>query len=265
MIALSAPQYPILGDLFSPLHHHLVIDSVLEGNTPARVFADRLNDPTAGLIWDRQDAILVAGRLADDLTEIIQNEIVPDARRRWIPALTIYYADEGWVGPLMERMAAFKPELTGMRFYHFDRLRVNWREILPEGYGMRRIDPELLNKADLLNAADVAGWVRSFWASDEDFVQKGFGYCAMMEDSIASWCLTVFVARDQRELGVATARDQQGKGLATAVAAAALEHCLGNGFQPYWHCLDENIPSWRIAERLGFCDPVHYDVIRLHL
>jgi predicted GNAT family acetyltransferase len=75
----------------------------------------------------------------------------------------------------------------------------------------------------------------------------------------------VFAGGNQRELGVATVMDQRGKGLATLVTAACLEHCQANGFQPNWHCLDENTASWLIAEKIGFYDAVHYEVIRIHL
>ncbi len=265
MKPIAAEQYAEIGPLFEPLRYNLVIDSVLEGNTPGWVYADRAAAPRTGLIWDRQDAVLVAGKENEALWSIIQDEIIPDARKRWIPELSISYPDEDWAAAIMVRLAAFRPEKTGRRYYRFDTLRSSWRELLPDGYGLRRIDPSLLDSEDIFNADQMAGWVRSFWASDEDFVRKGFGYCAMTEDTIASWCLTVFASRDQRELAVGTAADQRGKGLATAVAAASVEHCLSNGFQPHWHCLDENTASWKVAEKIGFSDPVPYQVVRIHL
>ncbi len=264
MISLSPDQFSLLSGLFEPLRFNLVVDSVIDGNTPGLVFADRLDEPAAGLIWDRQDAILLAGKFVDEMGTIIEEQIIPDARRRWIPEQSIFYPDGSWAAPLMERFSGYRAEHTGRRFYRFERLRVNWRERLPEGYGIRRIDPYLLESETLLNAGEMAGWVRSFWATDEDFARTGFGYCDPSEDAIASWCLTVFASRDQRELGVGTAVDQRGKGLATAVSAACVEHCLANGFIPHWHCLDENKPSWALAERIGFTAPVSYQVVRIH-
>lgn len=90
MIRLTSDQYSLLTGLFEPLRFNLVVDSVIDGNTPGLAFADRLDEPSAGLIWDRQDAVLLAGKYVDEMGAIIEEQIIPDARRRWIPEQSIF-------------------------------------------------------------------------------------------------------------------------------------------------------------------------------
>ena len=41
------------------------------------------------------------------------------------------------------------------------------------------------------------------------------------------------------------------KGVATATAARFIEHCLGHGITPHWECTSDNVPSTRVAEKVG--------------
>ena len=68
MQRLDFEDYPRLRALFEGLRFNLVVDSILAGNTPAWAFADSLAAPRVGLLWDRQDGVLLAGdpAAADD-------------------------------------------------------------------------------------------------------------------------------------------------------------------------------------------------------
>lgn len=262
---LYLDQYATLTNLFEPLRFNLVIDSIIDGNTPGWVFADRGTAPTSGLMWDRQDAVLAAGRPDDGLIATIQQEILPDARRRWIPELCFFMGDPAWEDRIRNILTGVEIERADRFYYRFGGLKINWQEALPDGFLMRRIDPFLLQNDTLFNAGEVAGWVSSFWATFEDFTRKGFGFCVLDADMVVSWCLTVFASRDQRELGLATVPEYRGKGLATATAAACLAHCLTQGYNPHWHCWADNRPSQVVAEKVGFVDPIRYEVLRIKI
>src|SRR5512135_594019 len=86
-------HYTAVLPLFDSLDYNLVIRSVIEGNTPAWVFADDPDRPRTALIWDRQDALLVAGsadaQARQALRDVILERIVPNARSRWIPEFAL--------------------------------------------------------------------------------------------------------------------------------------------------------------------------------
>jgi RimJ/RimL family protein N-acetyltransferase len=231
------------------------------------VYADDAATPRTAWIWNRMDAMLVAGDPADTdavtaLAMILANRAVPDARERGIPEMALFYDGPAWEAAARALVSAWGPALAWRRFYTFDRPRVDWRAGLDTGCEMVPIDEALLGSETLPNVGHVQGWVRSFWHSYRSFLETGFGYALLVGGAVASWCLTVYAHADQRELGLATAPEQRQRGYATLVAAAAVEHAAARGLTPHWHCWDDNVPSIRVAERVGFVEPVRYAVWR---
>ncbi|RPJ41003.1 MAG: GNAT family N-acetyltransferase [Chloroflexi bacterium] len=238
---LALSQYPAVLPLFQPLDFNLVIRSVVEGHTPAWVYADDPTSSRAALLWDRQDALLIAGdshdaNLRADLGDRIRDHIVPDARARWIPELTLFYTP-GWERTLPALLDGFRLQPAQRLNYRLP--NGQWSQPVPlpspAGFELRRIDDGLL-VSHLAYLDQVRGWIDSFWHRPEDFLHTGFGFCALVDDQIASWCLTVFAAGSARELGLATVPTFRGRGLATRLAAACVEHALTHDIRPHWHC-----------------------------
>ena len=265
---LTEDRYPLLRPLFAPLRYNLVVDSVIDGNTPAWVYADDADRPTTALIWDKQDAMLVAGLPANHafnqaLAGALDTEIFLDARGRGIPYLSLHYPDGGWETAIETTLLqGRRAEKAVRRAYHWGRLRVDWRKALPLGYEVRRLTPELLAQVELENMDQVVGWVDSFWRSHAAFAETGFGFGAFRGQAVASWCLTVFASGLDFELGLATLPEHRNQGLATLTAAASVEHCLSLGGTPHWHCWEDNTASQVVAAKVGFEQPVQYMVYR---
>ncbi|MGD8398926.1 MAG: GNAT family N-acetyltransferase [Anaerolineae bacterium] len=268
MRQLAPDQYDRVRPLFARLRYNLVVDSVLDGHTPGWVYADDAAAPRTAWLWNRMDAMLVAGDEADAdaaaaLGTVIANRAVPDARSRHIPELSLFYDGPAWQAPARALVSSWQPELAWRRFYAFERTRVDWRARLAPGCEMVPIDEVLLGDEALDNVSHVQGWVRSFWPSYQAFVETGFGYALLVGKTVASWCLTVYAHADQRELGLATAPEYRQRGYATLVAAATVDHAAARGLGPHWHCWDDNAPSIKVAERVGFVAPVRYTVWRI--
>ncbi|MBI4928812.1 MAG: GNAT family N-acetyltransferase [Anaerolineae bacterium] len=262
---LYRDRFEGLRSLFSGLRTNLVVDSIIDGNTPAWVYADAADSPRSAWMWDRQDAVLFAGTPDPGLVETLREVVLPDAQSRWIPELCLFTSSAEWEEVLREG-------LPGLRITPAQRLRFcysgkhpAWRDLLPEGFSLRRMDAYLLHNSDLLNVDQMAGWVSSFWESDDSFFRTGFGYCVIEEDTVVSWCLTVFASTNQRELGLATVPGRRGRGLAAVTATACLEHCDRAGLTPHWHCWADNAPSSAVALHVGFIEPEPYEVLRLRL
>ncbi|HSJ57367.1 MAG TPA: GNAT family N-acetyltransferase [Anaerolineae bacterium] len=270
MYALDRHQYNRVRPLFAGLRYNLVVDSILDGHTPGWVYADDPIAPRIAWLWNRMDAMLVAGdptangALAE-LTALIRDLAVPDARRRGVPELSLFYDGHAWEARARALVQPWQPERTWRRFYTFGRLRVDWPGGMPAGGEVRAIDHALLAEARLENLASVQGWVLSFWPSYDAFVETGFGSALVVGGTIASWCLTVYASGSRRELGLATAPAHRRLGYATLVAAAAVDHAVARGVTPEWHCGDDNIPSIRVAEKVGFTNPERYAVWRFEI
>lgn len=267
---LNLSDYWLVGELFEDLRYNLVIDSVIAGNTPAWVYVDDGPEPRAAWIWNRMGTMLLAGQSDEEafnraLSAVLSGRVVPDARRRRIPSLTLHYSPDVWEAKVGRLLPGVAGERTWRRFYAFDRLRVLWREQIAPGCAMRRIDGELLHQGQLENVGSVVGWVRSFWHTFEDFAERGFGFCLVRGEVITGWCLTVYASGRDVELGLATAPEYRGRGFATLTAAACVEHSIDKGFTPHWHCDEANLASMRVAEKVGFSHPTRYPVYTFRL
>ena len=161
--------------LFERLRYNLVIDSVIDGNTPAWVYADDPDEPGTAWMWNRQDAILLAGYGDDDrvneaLGALFAGKVIPDAVRRHIPDLSLHYSPQSWQGKTDLVLRGAHPVKTARRYYTFRQPAVDWRAQLPPSYRMERLDEAFLGNAGLQHIRPVVGWVRSFWHSIPDFV-----------------------------------------------------------------------------------------------
>lgn len=253
--------------LFERLRYNLVIDSVIDGNTPAWVYADDPHQPRTAWMWNCQDAILLAGysgndRVNEALGDLFARNVIPDAVRRHIPDLSLHNSPQSWQGKTDPVLRGARPVKTERRFYTFRQPVVDWRAQLPPGYRMERLDEALLADASLQHIRPVVGWVRSFWHSIPDFVGKGFGFCLLRSNVVVSWCLSVYASGEHYELGLATVPDFQNRGFATLVAAACVELCDTHRWTPHWHCWQDNLPSIAVAEKIGFGHPTTYEVLR---
>ncbi len=266
---LSPKDYPAVQTLFTPLNFNLVIRSVMEGHTPAWVFATPQRN--AALIWDRQDAVLIAGQADEEssagLREVILQHILPDAQSRYIPELALFYTP-AWAEHLPRLLAKQNPQLTGRISFRLPTHFAPGELYPPQGFTLQRIDDSLL-ASHLVNLDQVRGWIDSFWFSEADFLHTGFGYCALTGNTIAAWCLTVFAGGNSgalgasRELGLATIPEFRNRGLATLVASACLQHGLAHQMALHWHCWADNLPSIAVAKKIGFTVERAYQVYKI--
>jgi RimJ/RimL family protein N-acetyltransferase len=262
---LDPGHYGLVKPLYEDLSYNLVVDSVIAGNTPGRILVDDASAPHTAWLWNRMGTMLVAGNPDNDafnraLSTVLSQEVLPDARRRRIPSLTLHYSPDAWEDSIDRLFPGLSSEKAWRRFYRFDHLKVDWKAELNQSNVMRPLDESLLRTDHLENVEHVLGWIHSFWHSIEDFLETGFGFCITRGEAVASWCLTVYARGRDFELGLATLPEYRNRGYATCTAAASVEHSVRSGFTPHWHCDEENVASMRVAERVGFSDPVRYTV-----
>lgn len=265
MRRLRRPDYGRVLPLFDDLRYNLVVDSIVAGNTPAWVYADDLKRPRTAWMWNRMGTMLLAGdpdnsRFNRALTTLLAERVAPEARRRQIPSLTLHYAPSAWEDQGDALLPGLKPRRMWRRFYVFDQLAIDWKERLHPECVMQPIDARLLQSDRLENLERVVGWIHSFWHTVEDFKETGFGFSLVRNEAVTSWCLTVYAAGRDVELGLATAPRYRDRGYATLTAAACAELGVARGFKLHWHCDDENLPSIRVAEKVGFSNPTRYKV-----
>lgn len=50
---LGTPTHEKVRGLFAGLNYHLVIFSIIEGNSPGQIWVDRLDQPQTAFVWDK--------------------------------------------------------------------------------------------------------------------------------------------------------------------------------------------------------------------
>ena len=252
--------------LYAPISYNLSIASIISGNTRGWIYADDPVAPRAALLWSEVDALLLAGdphdsALRADVGSLIAHTLVPEIASRYIRDVMVYYTPDAWADYREAILPGLHAQQAFHRAYRPGPLRLDPYANLPEGWSLEPITGALMAQRGLANIEEVEGWVLSFWRSPEDFERLGLGYALRIGEVIASWCLSVYVAGNDYELGLATAPAFRNRGCATRVAAACLAQGYAQARTPHWHCWDTNLASATVAEKVGFTDPMRYPVL----
>jgi RimJ/RimL family protein N-acetyltransferase len=247
MIVLRHQEVHRVRHLFSAQHLALVIDAVIAGNSPARVWADDPVTPRTAMAWDGAHCIYLVGAPGHHQAcrELFGREIAPAGQ-----GVFKLYASE----------AAASAVFTGYPLRRRDRVLyrgdgsadAGWRQRIPAGFQVSAIGAQLAELRGLGNFAEVTGEIESCWNSIADFQRAGFGFCAHDAGTIVCWCTAEYVSDGQCGIGIETVAAYRGRGFATLTASAFAEHCAERGTVPHWDSWSGNLASVAVAEKLGF-------------
>jgi RimJ/RimL family protein N-acetyltransferase len=271
MHELTLNQFPITKPLFAPLTHHLVVESILAGLTPGRMFVDDVIAPRTAVAWF-QRRLFLAGEWTQTavnhaLHHLITTVYYPELAAigpRWT-AFTLVYTP-GWQD-VMDVVLAGKHPLAGQRLcYHLHPAGQDWQPSLPPGFALRPVDAALLADAAIQNLDYVTDEMVSERPSVPDFLAKSFGACIVHQGQIVGWCMSEYNVGSRCELGIETDDAYQRRGLARATATAVIREAVARGLTEIgWICEADNLPSIATAEHLGFelhqADPTFYAFI----
>ncbi|MCK1992103.1 GNAT family N-acetyltransferase [Peribacillus muralis] len=128
---------------------------------------------------------------------------------------------------------------------------------LQESYTLSRLDEATIRNSSEFNI----NYYERFWGSAVDFLDKGFGYSVVHDETVvASECTSIFRGKVYAEIDIYTKADYRGMGLAQKAAQAFIEQCLKHKMLPRWDCNVENLASMKLAGRLGFSEPSIYSI-----
>ena len=137
-------------------HLSLVIDAVIAGNSPARVWADDRAEPRTAMVWDGAHWIYLVG--ASDhheaCREVFERDIAPAGR-----GIFMLYATEAAARTVV---ADFPLDRRERVFYRGERPAVNaWQLRMPAGFRVSAIRDHLPELAMLSNFAAVTAEIGS--------------------------------------------------------------------------------------------------------
>jgi GNAT superfamily N-acetyltransferase len=238
----------------------MVLASVVEGNTRAQLWQSiQPPDGIICLLWDKGNNVfyLAGDAISRETTERLSSLIGAHIRVRAIEEGLSRFKVHA-LSPSLEQSI---PQLfQDIQLYKMNKLIYVFRkQRVPaistpavEDVRYALIDALFLEKDDYQNVQHVRAEVDWMWSSRVKFRENGFGYAALLGESIVCWCTAEYVSARTCGIGIETLQAYQNKGIATATAAHFVDYCLHHNITPYWECGSRNIGSNRVAEKVGF-------------
>lgn len=257
---LKPHQFDRIASLFDhiPTEQSIAIQSVIAGNTKGRIFVDNTSQPKTALVWVIYCMFYFLGDpenpdFNDALPGFFQNELIPmnEALDCSCFIMTLL-EDRGWKKMLDGLFRHFSYE-TGFRSaFYFDVASFQAQNgfagmltnVLP-------IDNTLEQSPE---SAELMENILEFWPNLRAFLDHGIGYIYKSEDGhIASACFSVASAKGFQEIVINTYdQSDRKKGYGSLVARAFIKKCLQRRLTPVWNAYETNLPSVKIAEKMGF-------------
>ena len=240
--------------LFAPLSFHASCAAVLNGENPGRILIDDPRDPTAGFVHSPEAAYLSGDADNSDFCTSLE-VYLRDSRNLGLPIwhLVLVVSSDRWV----ERLGEFAGESRLARFArrHYTCSKEDGIEPLapPQGAVLRRIDEAFLDDDAHTRPEHIDRWIHNNWESRARFLMDGFGVVTICESEVVAWSVADCITEGTCEIGIHTASKWRRKGMGAFTASGAIQCAFSIGMQSVgWHCHEENIASWRTAEKAGF-------------
>lgn len=129
---------------------------------------------------------------------------------------------------------------------------------VPDGYRLAAIDAQIAGMLTTEPLPLSRDHVFNF-ASVENFLRSGFGYCLLKEGEIVSAASTFAVSKSGIEIQVNTVDSERGRGLAAIVSAALILESMRRRLTAHWDAANQT--SARLAQRLGYTSAGTYRVL----
>ncbi len=268
MLEIPADRFLVVASLVRRLSYPQPAQAIIEGTTEGCVFVDSPTAPSIALIIEKKANVFLAGEPTPDaiqsLAHLFSNVIIPAGETMSRPMRHLQYHPLSWsehIPHILEQRPPVEDLRVAYSITDPARVLASVDEVsgtpVPVGSRLARADTALLN-SNLGNVEGLRSEVLGQWASLDEFCAYGFGFCLVVNDDIAAWCLSEYHTSHACSFGVETISAYQRRGYGTTVAKAALSECVRHGFEPHWDAWKRNVPSLKTAERAGFDSKVEY-------
>jgi len=224
------------------------VHSVLDGSMPGTVHADDAEAPRSAVVVNNSGWAFAIGQPRGDLVAAW----LPRFLDNYLPGQPtgLWATSDGWRAALDPLFARYEWRTE----YHLGTaLEPRPASVLPKDWSLRRIDGSLARQFQ----GRVDPWVVEIWGGADALAERAGGWAVVRGDGVlASFCCACAVGGPpgevEAEIEIGTAPDSRQRGVAAAAAEAFFGECGERGWLPAWTCGTGNVPSARLAERLGF-------------
>ena len=222
--------------------------------------------PNTSALWCYFDGIMPGKTFVDDLNaptkaicklDMSWTYISDDADFPWIEETLRKIIKTDWIQVVWVPERGSKTPLRDLgtvipRYEYTQRKPIEQK---PRDVELKPYDSELYEKVPWKDFHEQV------YGSEENFLKIAFGFYALENGEICSESEAAFTARGYTELGIITDEEKRRKGFAFATCVKTLEEVDKRDLTAIWACDKENIESKKLAEKLGFVNPIEYNFI----
>ncbi len=264
ILELNKSDFSAVRHIFMGHKYQLPVQAIIQGHYPGKIFVDHPDAPRTALAWAFNRWAYIGGdpdnaMFTQGLASLMKSVIVPESHRLNHDWLEIYISNgddsEQWSRTIERDLGEFNPVRHQEMLMVFDKQRYlrNKKVIgIPNGYKLMKVDIPII-PPELADTAFVSADYLSITA---------IGYSILKGTEVIATCSSNgFEIGREFMIEIETFIEQERKrGLATLAGQALIEHCIAHDLIPYWETNRENVPSWKVAERLGFATAETYPV-----
>lgn len=261
-IRIEKDQYHVVKGLFSGMESVFTPYplSILEETIDGIVFVDNQDHPQCAAVMSSD---LIGGRLIGHAVdkEFIEGFIATMKEHFFSNGSSSNFslfwstASETW-DELIFRIFGYKVFRISRTQFKFDRHVFETLGPVETSKDMFRIDAAMLQSHEPLRRE-----IQGFWGSTENYLQHDVGWIALSSDgSVLGLCHAAFLGGGLAELSIQVNKSARGQGLGFQLARNFIRDCLNRGVIPNWTCDTQNVPSIRMAHKLGFKEDRTYNM-----
>ncbi|MGM0641904.1 MAG: GNAT family N-acetyltransferase [Thermotogota bacterium] len=242
-------------ELFSSLNFITPVNSILEGNTPSKIYVDNLDDPSNAFIWNDFRYSYWVGDYNNkeflfDLEKLLNEDLFPKAKKSSDPTMVLYPDTKEMLENTEKILKNKHPLKIKRQFFKLNKQKFNSLKYEEnKDIEIKKMDEEFLYTI----GKNISEDIKTTWKSLGLFLEKGIGFVLLKNDEIISSCHSCFAGKMTFEINVNTYNSEnRNKGYAKIVTSKFIEYCIEKNIEPTWECWKGNIPSENLAEKLGF-------------
>jgi len=219
--------------------------NVLKGVTRGQILVDDQVHPNWAVVREATYGSLYFG---GEINASLISELVEQFRQVGEVGIGCWLEDE------LNDMLPSNPDYDGRAIYFPDCIAN--KELLnmqpPSGYTLGPRDQKLFEQSfDYQSTLDELG-------SLENVINLTLGVMVLYEDKVVCEAGTGAPIKGVIEVGVTTHEDHRQRGLATIACANLIARCEAQGYKTWWDCAKQNIPSTKLARKLGYQNEREY-------
>jgi len=262
---LNPSQFNTIAHLLEGKRINLEIRAVVEGFNPGWVFVDNVMTPSTAMVWSNGiKGFYFLGDVNsqdfnDSLDTYIKYIIAPRIRKMSLSSFEFSGTSPKWDKKLAQIFKGRSLEISKQFVYKLaDKpLPKTVENDFNESYSIKEVNSRLLND-DSVNTDLVKESVLEWWGTLKNFNKNGMGYCIVHDKEAV--CSCVASSYDGREVQshIVTKEDYRKKGLATMAVVEFVKESKNRDLNLYWDCMEKNLGSIALAEKIGYKKDYEY-------